>query len=100
MCRFLHLRRGKSPSRRRRSQRLLRASVLDRNRKLLTDHLTSFVICERVRCASATHESLNRPAGLSLPKTAALIWTAATCPRTPKLSPSALTNCALLPIRG
>ena len=73
MCRFLRLRPGKSPSPRLRSQRLSRASVSDRNRKLLPDHLTPFVIYERVRCAAAKRGFLSRPAGPFLPGTVARI---------------------------
>src|SRR6266480_7635872 len=63
MCRFLPLRPGKFPNPPRRSQRLLRASVSDRKRKLLPDHLTPFAIYERVDCATATRGFLRRPAG-------------------------------------
>src|SRR5438046_7306083 len=62
MCRFLHLRLGISPSPRLRSLRLSRASVSDRNQKLLPDHLTPFAIYERVDCATATRGFLRRPA--------------------------------------
>src|SRR6478609_10937569 len=73
MCRFRRLRPGKSPSPPLRSQRLSRAFVSDRNRKLLPDHLTPFVIYERVRCATATRGLLSRPVDLFLPGTAAAI---------------------------
>src|SRR6267154_1656865 len=67
MCRFLRLRPGKFPSPRLRSQRLSRASVSDRNRKLLPDHLTPFLTCERVHYAAAMRGFLSRPAGPFLP---------------------------------
>src|SRR6266704_3730881 len=73
MCRFLRLRPGKFPIPRLRSQRLSRASVSDRNRKLLPDHLTPFVICERVHCAAAMRGFLSRPADPFLPGTVARI---------------------------
>ena len=73
MCRFLRLRPGKFPSPRLRSQRLSSASVSDRSRKLLPDHLTSFVICERVHCAAARRGFLSRPADPFLPGTGARI---------------------------
>src|SRR5262249_49593180 len=73
MCRFLPLRPGKSPSRRLRSQRLSRASVLDRNRKLLPDHLRPFLIYVRVYPVAATREVSSRPAVPFLPGTVARI---------------------------
>src|SRR4029453_15609918 len=73
MCRFLRLRHGKFPSPRLLSQRLSRASVSDRNRKLLPDRLAPFVICERVHCAPAMRGFLSRPAGPFLPGTVARI---------------------------
>src|SRR5437763_13372156 len=69
MCRFLRLRPGIFPIPRPRSQRLSRVSVSDRNRKLLPDYLTFFVICERVHCAAARRGFLSRPAGPFLPGT-------------------------------
>src|SRR6266850_1757961 len=73
MCRFLRLRPCKFSSPQLRSQRLSRASVSDRNRKLLPDHLTPFVICERVHCAAVMRGFLGRPAGPFLPGTGAEI---------------------------
>src|SRR4030095_12034472 len=66
MCRFLRLRPGKFPSPRLRSQRLSRAPVSDRNRKVLPDRSTPFLIYERAHCVAETRGFSNRPAGLSL----------------------------------